>query len=69
MCSHSKEILIWRVHKAFGPLLGLIKSGNPLAEIIVVENGDITIVVADSHMVPFLAICDSSTLHLGGKIT
>lgn len=51
MRSDSKVVAIWRVSKDFTPFSWLEESGDFLGEVVVVENADITIVVAHSDVV------------------
>lgn len=64
MGSHGQELLVRRVHHHLVPLSRFKQRGHPLRPIVVVENGDISIVVADGDMAVFGRVCDSSSLLL-----
>ena len=52
MGSNGEVLLVWRISEALTPFSWLVKSGDSLAEIIVVKKSDVTVVVADGNMVP-----------------
>mmetsp|Transcript_19392 Transcript_19392/g.29768 ORF Transcript_19392/g.29768 Transcript_19392/m.29768 type:complete len:355 (-) Transcript_19392:470-1534(-) len=66
MRSHSQELTAGRVAHGLVPLLGSLEGNESLAEIIVVEDGDITEVVAHGHVLEARAEGDASGLLVDG---
>lgn len=62
MRSHSKHLLIWRIDHDFAPLSWFHEGCDSFGEVIVVEDGDVTVVVAYCYMVVLRAVSDASRL-------
>lgn len=64
MGSDSEVLAIWGVSEDFAPLSWLEESGDSLGEVLVLENVDITIVVAHCDVVVVRRVGDASGLLL-----
>ena len=57
-------LLVRRINHDFTPLSGLVESGDSLCPVVVVQDSDISIVVADRQMVMLGGVCQASRLLL-----
>lgn len=69
MRANSEVLLVWRIGHNFTPFSWLVESGDPFSPVIVVENSNISVVVADSQMTMLGGICQASCLLLNWHLT
>lgn len=60
--SHGQILLVRRVGKDLTPLSWFVESSDSLVEVIVVEDQDVSVVVAHGDVVVLLRVGDGSTL-------
>lgn len=64
MRADRQEISAWRVLQDFAPLLWSLKGRYSFVEVVIVEDHDISVGVADGHVRPLVAVGDGPTLLL-----
>jgi hypothetical protein len=60
--AYSEVLLVGRVSEGLTPFSWLVESCNSLRPILVIQDGDISVVVADSQVVMLFRICHTSGL-------
>jgi len=69
MCTNCEPLVIWWVLHTFNPFSWVLENSNDLLEVVIIKNGDITLVVGNCNVGMESWVSNSSTLLMSWEVT